>query len=79
MSDPYVSSIVNNYGDMDNAQRDIKTLHEILGRQGSYMLLEVVAESTGRAAIKFKLKASTRNLLVDILVGDLRNALDERL
>ena len=40
----YVSSIINNYGDMPNVQKDAKILHDILNRQGSRIFLEVMTD-----------------------------------
>lgn len=42
------------YGDYDNAAKDLKTLKEIIQRQGSQIALEAIAESIGDTNLKFK-------------------------
>lgn len=77
MSD--TSRLINNYGDMENVKRDVLTLREIESRQGSKLLIDVIAESTGETANKFKLGSDDRQRLIDSLVADLKNALEEKL
>ena len=67
------------YGDIENVKRDVLTLREIESRQGSKLLIDVIAESTGETANKFKLPCDDRQRLIDSLVADLKNALEERL
>ncbi len=75
----YISSIVNKYGDIDNVKRDVKTIAEILSRQGSSLLIDVLAESTGDTANKFKFHSSDRAMTRIQLVDELDEALRERL
>ncbi len=75
----YTSSIINKYGDTDNVKNDVKTLHEILARQGSQLLIDVVSESAGTNANRFKLSESDRSMLIASLVDSLEESLKERL
>ena len=67
------------YGDEENVKTDAKTLNEILNRQGSSFLLDMVAEHSGRVAIKFSMSQHERERLVKSLVDELRESLLERL
>ena len=78
MSKPYVSSIISKYGDTDKVRSDVATLNEILARQGTQLLIDVIAEYAGTTANKFQSneqdRARLRKSLIDVLV----EALDER-
>jgi hypothetical protein len=74
----YVSSIVSKYGDVDRVKSDVETLNEILGRQGSSLLIDVIAESVGATSNRFKLSDSERQRLVESLVTELKESLLER-
>lgn len=76
---PYVSSMTETYGDIPNVSKDFTTLFEILNRQGSNFLLDAVAESAGRNAIKFKFDTIDRVTLFSSLTKHFREALLERL
>lgn len=75
----YISSVVTKYGDTENVKNDVKTLNEILSRQGSSLLIDVIAESVGNVANKFKFHSSDRCMTMISLVDELENALKERL
>ena len=79
MSNPYVSSIITKYGDIENVPTDIKTLNEIQSRQGSTLLIDSLAESVATTANKFKLTALERETLIENLVLELQDALRERI
>ncbi len=74
----YISSIVSLYGDTDNIKKDINTLNDIISRQGDLLLLDVIAENAGQAAIKFNMSIDERNRLVNTILHHLNNALGER-
>jgi hypothetical protein len=75
----YVSSIINNYGDTDNVKRDVKTLNEILSRQGASLLIDVIAEHVGNTANKFNFHSSDRAMTLIALVDELESAIKERI
>ena len=75
----YTSSIINKYGDTDNVKTDVKVLNEILGRQGSQLLIDVIAEYAATNANKFKLDGSDRAMTMISLVDSLEESLKERL
>lgn len=74
----YVSSIVTKYGDLDNVRSDVKTLNEILDRQGTSLLIDVIAEHCGDTVNKFKLSDTESKRVLDTLVTELRDAILER-
>lgn len=79
MKNEYVSSILSNYGDIDSVKQDATIVNEILSRQGSKFLIDVLAESVGTTANKFKLTSFERETLIDNLICELSNVLRERL
>lgn len=68
-----MSSITSNYGD------DVKTLNEILSRQGSRLLMDVISEYARNTALRFSMSADDRKRLADSLCDSLRESLAERL
>lgn len=75
----YTSSIIQKYGDLPNLSNDIKTLNEILSRQGAELLIDVIAEEVGNTANKFKFSSSDRTMTMISLVDLLENAIKERI
>lgn len=75
----YISSIIHKYGDTDNVKTDVATLGEIFRRQGSQLLIDVIAEMTATECNKFKLSNSDRIMTMISLVDSLEEALKERL
>ena len=75
----YISSIINKYGDTSRVEQDMKTLIDIQMRQGSALLIDLIAESAGRTANQFKLSDADRKRLVESMCKDLRDAMLERL
>lgn len=79
MSKEYVSSITTKYGDLDRVKADAVTLREILSRQGSSLLIDVIAECAGETANKFNFHSSDRCMTLIALVDELKESLKERL
>lgn len=75
----YVSSIINQYGDVDNLTKDVLALKDILGRQGSMILVRALAENVGQCTRKFSLSEAESARLRDNLVDELQNAINERI
>lgn len=72
---PYIPT----YGDLDNVPRDVNTLRDIIARQGSKLLLDVVAETCGETANKFRMSERDRSTLIGSLTVEFNDALRERL
>lgn len=51
---------------------------EILARQGSSLLIDVIAESIGETVNKFKLNSVESKRIRDSLVSELNDAISER-
>lgn len=66
------------YGDIDKVKADVKTLNDILSRQGSSLLIDVIAEHCGNFVNTYKLHSSDRAMLIISLVDELAEALKER-
>ncbi len=68
-----------NYGDFDVIKIDVKTLHDIINRQGSNLIVDCLAESLGQTVIKFKLSESEANKALDTLLNELEQQTLERI
>ncbi len=75
----YISSMTSNYGDFDAVRNDVKTLNDILSRQGNQLLIDVIAENAGNTAVKFSFNEKDRNNLIASLINSLKESLIERL
>ena len=67
------------YGDYDNVTKDVKTINEIIDRQGNKLLLEILAEYVGNVVNKFKLPAIEAKRIRDSLLNDLKEEINERI
>ena len=74
----YTSSIMSKYGDVHSVRNDVKTLNEILSRQGNSLLIDTIAESAGRAANRFEMNSDDREKLMGSLTYELSQSLGER-
>lgn len=74
----YATSITSKYGDSEHVRADVLVLHEIQSRQGSSLLIDVMAEACGHTANKFNLNTEERERLLGTLVAELREAILER-
>jgi hypothetical protein len=74
----YVSSITTNYGDVDQVKNDVKVLNEILSRQGTRLLIDVLSSYAGDCINKYKMTDQERNNLVNSIIYDLNESLSER-
>jgi hypothetical protein len=74
----YATSITSKYGDVERVRADVLVLSEIQSRQGTSLLIDVIAESCGHNANKFNLNAEERKRLLETLVAELREAILER-
>lgn len=75
----YTSSIINNFGDPSNVQKDAKTLTEILSRQGITFFLEIIADNCGNIANAYKLPSDERAILKDNILEELSDLIEERI
>lgn len=75
----YLSSIVNKYGDADRVKQDVKTLFEILDRQGSDLLIDSLAEYVALSMARFNLSNSDKAMTKVALVDSLEEAINERI
>ena len=74
----YTSSIINKYGDKENVKNDAKTLNDILSRQGTSLLIDVIAEHVGNIAAKYELGSHEVNNLKGSINTELFDAMNER-
>lgn len=74
----YVSSITSNYGDVSKVKDDVKTLNEILNRQGTRLLIDVISSYTGELINKYKMTDKERNNLVNSILHDFNESMSER-
>ena len=74
----YTSSNIKSYGDLENVKRDAKIVNEILSRQGSGFLIDLIAEHAGHTANTYRLTLAERQNIVSALRTELDDALSER-
>ena len=67
------------YGDYDNVTKDSKMLFDIQARQGSGILLEVVAEIIGKVCNKHKLTELESLHVINTTLADLKEEILERI
>lgn len=77
--DQYTSSILFKYGDTYNVKKDIETMNDILGRQGTALFIDVIAEHASVTSNKYKLSASDNMRIINGLIDQLKSALLERI
>jgi len=75
----YQSSLLKKYGDLERVNEDIKTLKDILQRQGTSLLIDCISEMSGRVVNEFKLNKQERETLIRSLVNELRESMLERI
>ena len=66
------------YGDVDRVKSDVIALNEILMRQGTSLFIDVIAESVGNIALKFKLPSLDSSLIRESIIEELNEAILER-
>ena len=69
---------MSKYGDVHSVRNNVKTLNEILSRQGNSLLIDTIAESAGRAANRFEMNSDDREKLMGSLTYELSQSLGER-
>ena len=67
------------YGYPEKVREDVKTLNEIIARQSTSLLIDVIAEYVGNTALKFNLREEERLNLADSLLKDFREELSQRI
>lgn len=75
----YISSITTKYGDVDNVKADVKALNDIISRQGTSLLIDVISNSVGDTVNKYKLESTEAQRIVKALVTELNESLLERI
>tara|TARA_R110000824_G_C14921143_1_gene647721 strand:+ start:56 stop:283 length:228 start_codon:yes stop_codon:yes gene_type:complete len=68
-----------NYGDFDNIKDDVKTLHNIINRQGTVLVTDCIAESIGQASIKFNLSFNESKNGLNSILKELKEQTLERI
>jgi hypothetical protein len=73
-----MSTNIRGYGDISNLKQDIKQLNDILDRQGTNLIIDVLAEYIGNQNLRWKLTNSEMLHIVDALNSELKEAVLER-
>lgn len=74
----YVSSIITKYGDTKKVSQDVKTINEIIYRQGYSLLIDLIAEFIGEQNLKYKWDSVERMRVEDHVAESVREAIQER-
>jgi len=70
---------LRNYGDFNNIQNDVKTLHDIINRQGTNLVVDCLAESLGNTGLKFNLTDKECIKIMDSIIDEFRTQTFERI
>lgn len=68
-----------NYGDFDNIKSDVKTLHDILNRQGTNLVVDCIADTIGTTGLKFGLTFDESKDALDSILSELKQQTLERI
>lgn len=79
MNDQYTNSVINKYGDTENVKKDSKTVNDIISRQGTTFLLDLISSWAGDCANRFNMGELDRTTLIKSLTAEFNEALKERL
>lgn len=66
------------YGDYDNVTKDVRTITDILNRQGMTLILEVIAEKVGSTVIEHKLNSDDAVRIMNSILNELKEEILER-
>ena len=70
---------LRNYGDFDNIKDDVKTLHDIINRQGMYLVVDCIAESLGITSSKHSLTFDESKKALESIIDELKEQTYERI
>jgi len=66
------------YGDYDNVSKDLKSIAEIINRQGLMLVIDAIAEHVGTCAIKFKLSEDENQRVMSDILKEIKESILER-
>lgn len=66
------------YGDIDNVRKDSALIREILDRQGTDLILEVIANQIGEKVSEFNMNQGAINNIVNSISNSLKELVSER-
>lgn len=70
---------LRNYGDFDNVKNDVKTLHDIIKRQGTNLLADCIAEHLGSVSQTYNLNIDESKRMLDCVLKELKEQTLERI
>ena len=70
---------LRNYGDFERLKDDVTTLHDIINRQGTNLVVDCIAESLGITSIKHSLSFDESKQALDSIIDELKTQTYERI
>ena len=70
---------LRNYGDFDSIKDDVKTLHDIISRQGTNLVVDCIAEIIGETSSKHRLSFDESKQALDSIIAELKEQTFERI
>jgi hypothetical protein len=67
-----------NYGDLSRITTDIELLNDIINRQGTNLIIDVIAEYVGQQQLQWNFSHDEIKLLIESLTDDLKESILER-
>lgn len=69
---------LRNYGDLSKLNTDIELLNDIINRQGTNLIIDVIAEYVGQQQLQWNFSHDEIKLLIESLTDDLKESILER-
>ena len=70
---------LRNYGDFEQVKNDVKTLHDIINRQGTNLIVDCIAEIIGDTSSKHNLTFDESKQALESIIDELKTQTFERI
>ena len=70
---------LRNYGDFERIKSDVQTLHDIINRQGTNLVVDCMAEIIGDTSSKHNLTFDESKQALDSIIDELKTQTFERI
>lgn len=70
---------LRNYGDFEQIKDDVKTLHDIINRQGTNLVVDCMAEIIGDTSSKHNLTFDESKQALESIINELKTQTYERI
>lgn len=70
---------LRNYGDFEQVKNDVKTLHDIINRQGTNLVVDCIAQRLALTALKYDLPFDESKQALESIIDELKTQTFERI